>query len=245
MQSSSYSSGSKYWIDGFPELLREWDFDSNGDMSPRDISAGSGRRVWWRCERGPDHLWCAKPNNRSRGAGCPFCTNRRVSITNSLATLFPAIAAEWHRERNGVLTPAAVVAQATRIAWWRCARDERHVWRSGVRDRTRAQSSCPYCTNVRACESNSLRAVHPRVAGEWHPEKNGSLTPASVTPGSSRHVWWQCAECGHAWRASVVNRVSRASGCPACARRARLTVTPPAAPPSHVHLKGRPKLKSG
>src|SRR5580698_2958862 len=140
MQSHSSRAGSKYWLDGFPELVTEWDATGNGGLTPSEVSAGSGRRVWWTCPQGPDHRWRAKPNNRTRGSGCPFCTNRRVSVTNSLETLFPGIAAEWHQVNNGVVTPATIVATSSRMAFWRCLRDEAHVWRASVRDRTRDQS---------------------------------------------------------------------------------------------------------
>jgi len=86
MHVQSSRSGSTYWLDGFPELLNEWDINGNGDLKVGELSAGSGRRVWWTCPRGPDHRWRATPNNRTRGAGCPFCANRRVSVTNALAT---------------------------------------------------------------------------------------------------------------------------------------------------------------
>jgi hypothetical protein len=213
-------SGSRYWLDGFPELLCEWDATSNGDLKPSEVSAGSGRLVWWTCARGPDHRWRAKPNNRTRGAGCPFCSNRRVSVTNALAARFPRIAAEWHESKNGAFTPADVVATSTRVAWWRCRQDGRHEWRTSVRDRTRDHSSCPYCANDRASASNNLLAAQPFVAEEWHSTKNGAETPDQLTPGSSRRVWWRCRTCHHEWRASVANRVLRASGCPACAGRA-------------------------
>lgn len=218
MHSHSSHSGSRYWLDGFPDLALQWDAESNGELAPSQVSAGSGRRVWWTCPRGPDHRWRAKPNNRTRGAGCPFCANRRPSVTNTLATLYPEIAAEWHPEENGASTPADVVATSTRVVWWRCRRGtEGHVWRASVRDRSRDLSSCPFCSNDRVCLSNSLLATHRSVAAEWHPSKNDELAPDEVTPGSARQVWWQCAMCRHDWKASVANRVLRASGCPACA----------------------------
>jgi hypothetical protein len=219
--SSLSKSKSKYWVDGFPELVGEWDGQRNGDLSPADVSAGSGRRVWWICPLGNDHRWRAKPNNRTRGTGCPFCANRRVSITNSLATLFPDIASEWSYESNGTVTPARVVATATRNVWWRCRHDRLHVWRASVRDRTRDLASCPFCSNRRVCASNSLLANQPVIAAEWHPTRNGALAPDRVTAGSAKRVWWRCRACSTSWQASVANRVSRTSGCPACAGRMR------------------------
>jgi hypothetical protein len=212
-------AGSMYWIDGFPELVREWDYERNVGLSPSDLSAGSGQTVWWTCARSPDHRWRAKPNNRTHGTGCPFCANRRVSITNSLAALFPALAAEWHPTRNGAVSPSDIVATSTRVAWWRCRQNEGHEWHATVRDRTRELTSCPYCSNDRVCHSNSLETIHPRVALEWHPTRNESLSAREVTSGSSRRVWWLCPACGHEWRTSVANRVSRASGCPSCSNK--------------------------
>jgi hypothetical protein len=241
MQSHSSRAGSKYWLDGFPNLVLEWDADRNGDLKPCELSAGSGRRVWWTCSRGPDHRWRAKPNNRTRGSGCPFCTNRRVSVTNNLEALFPDVAAEWHKEHNGALTPSAVVAASSRVAWWQCARDGQHVWRASIRDRTRDLSSCPFCSNDRVSASNSLLATHRVVAAEWHPTNNGSLTPEQVTFGSAKRVWWRCRECNHEWQATVANRVLRASRCPACVGRVRVTASKRQddCAPAHVTSRSR------
>jgi len=94
------SGGSRYWVDGFPDLVREWDFERNVGLSPKDLSAGSGQTVWWACPVSPDHRWRANPNNRTHGSGCPFCANRRVSVTNSLAALFPILAGQWHATQS-------------------------------------------------------------------------------------------------------------------------------------------------
>ena len=44
---------------------------------------------------------------------------------------------------------------------------------------------------------NDLATMHPRGRqAQWHPEKNGNLTPQQFLPGSSRSVWWKCRK-GH------------------------------------------------
>jgi hypothetical protein len=211
---------SRYWVSGHPALVREWDADFNGTLTPDSGPAGSGRKIWWTCPRGPDHRWRASPNNRtSGGTGCPFCANRRVSLTNCLATCFPRVAAEWHPAGNGIATPYEVVASTARIVWWRCATDPTHAWRASVRDRTRRQTLCPFCAHRMASPGSSLAKAHAVLSGEWHRTRNGPLSPESVQPGSDRRVWWQCSvEPTHVWRATVANRVLRASGCPDCAR---------------------------
>jgi len=218
----SHADASRYWVSGFPELVAEWDFDRNGALAPDEVSAGSARMIWWRCARGEDHRWRAKPNNRTAGTGCPFCANHRVSTTNSLASRFPIVAAEWHPTRNGATEPAGVVATSARRCWWRCASDPTHEWRAAIRDRTRRFQGCPYCAGRRATEATSLAALHPILAREWHPTRNEALTPDDVTLGSQRRVYWRCAvDPRHEWAASIGNRALRASGCPECARARR------------------------
>lgn len=60
---------------------------------------------------------------------------------------------------------------------------------------------------------NSLANIRPELAGEWS-ERNLPLTPAAVTYGSNRRVWWK-GTCGHEWEASVKSR-SSGEGCPVC-----------------------------
>ena len=64
-------------------------------------------------------------------------------------------------------------------------------------------------------KSNILLFAHPKLAKEWHPYLNDSLTPADVTIGSYKKVWW-LGSCGHEWEAVVKDRV-RGYGCPICA----------------------------
>ncbi len=221
--------GSRYWVSGYPHLVGQWDAERNGTLTPSTVTAGSGRMIWWRCANGPDHVWRAKPNNRTEGAGCPFCANRSVSVTNSLATSAPRIAAEWHSDKNGLARPSDVTATSTRISWWQCSVRAEHQWRAAIRDRTRGDRGCPYCSRRRVSHDRSLAAWHPRIAAEWHPSRNGDLSPRDVAPGSSRRVWWQCADDrDHCWEATVDNRVRRASGCPKCrSRTPRCSAQPP------------------
>lgn len=54
-----------------PHLAREWNTQKNGDLKASDCMPKSGRRVWWKCEKG--HEWEAAISNRSSGTGCPHC----------------------------------------------------------------------------------------------------------------------------------------------------------------------------
>jgi hypothetical protein len=210
--------GSRYTVAGYRHLVREWHPTKNGDLTPWQVSYGSSKRIWWRCGQGADHEWEATVANRTmQGTRCPFCTNKRVSITNALATVQPVIASQWHEEKNGDSTPATVVFTSKQPAWWSCQVAPDHVWAARISDRTVRRKGCPFCAGQRVTASNSLGLVEPRIAAEWHPTRNADVTPADVVAGSERTVWWKCpAGHDHEWQARVVNRTRAGTGCPFC-----------------------------
>jgi hypothetical protein len=208
-------------VSGWPALVAEWHPIRNRRLEPHQVSHGSGRKVWWRCPRGPDHEWRASVNNRVAGkTGCPFCAGRLPSVTNALASQRPDLATQWHPTKNRGLTPDRIVLGSERLVWWKCPVAADHQWAVSPHARSRAGGACPFCIGLRVSTTNSLASLEPRIAREWHPSKNGALTARQVVTGSSRLVWWQCRESpDHEWRASIANRCIRSSGCPFCAGR--------------------------
>lgn len=71
-----------------PELIIEWDYRKNGDLTPDNISAGSPQKVWWRCkECGLE--WQAAINNRAGNAsGCPRCMRHKGTSFPEQALFF-------------------------------------------------------------------------------------------------------------------------------------------------------------
>ena len=74
----------------------------------------------------------------------------------------------------------------------------------------------------------SLAAVMPELAAEWHQTLNGDLTPADVFPGSGKKVWWRCSKCKFEWETKVYRRGKQGRGCLECAvvRRAATQAKP-------------------
>ena len=195
-----------------PDLAAEWHPTKNEGLTPQDVTPKSGKRVWWRCTEG--HEWQALVYNRSNGTGCPHCAQQRaIKGGDTLANRAPDLAAEWHPTLNGDLIPETVMAQSQKKVWWQCK--EGHEWQAIVFNRTNG-TGCPYCAGHRVKKGfNDLATVAPTVAAQWHPTKNGELSPEAVTANSGKKVWWQCKE-GHEWQATINNRTS-GSGCPCCA----------------------------
>ncbi|MBQ6676700.1 MAG: zinc-ribbon domain-containing protein, partial [Clostridia bacterium] len=64
-------------------------------------------------------------------------------------------------------------------------------------------------------ETESLKSEYPEIAKEWHPTKNGDLSPEKVKPKSNKVVWWLCPK-GHEYEQTIDKRTSRGYGCSYC-----------------------------
>jgi len=195
-----------------PNLAKEWHPTKNGNMTPMDVTIGSSKKVWWQCSKG--HEWEVPVRARSRGNGCPYCSGNKVNDENCLQTLNPSLAKEWNPTKNGNLTPKDVTVGSNKKLWWQCSKG--HEWEATVFTRSQ-EHGCPYCFGKKASDENCLQTLNPSLAEEWHPTKNGNLTPRKVRPYSAIKAWWQCSK-GHEWDAAIASR-SQGNGCPVCHRQ--------------------------
>ena len=312
-------------------------------------------KYWWKCDRG--HSFKMTPLHRLiRDQGCPYCRGLKVDETNSLRTIQPKIASEWHSTKNGSLTPDDVTPGSNKKVWWQC--EHGHEWPAIINNRVGKGSKCPFCWNygtsypeillylvikevyaetlnrhkidntefdistpeltlaieydgryyhddeyldaeiskrdarkdakakelgihlIRVKETYdkikphiegenvvvynpngnredrvndflplltqllkpfgldtelklpdnfkekaysmmnqlkleiNLAVEYPEVAAEWHPTKNGTLTPEMVKSQSNKSVWWKCSICGHEWETAISHRTVDGTGCP-------------------------------
>lgn len=198
-----------------PDLAKEWHPSKNGTLTPYKVTSSSGKKVWWKCPKGDDHEWDAVIANRNKGIGCPICSNQRVARSNSLGTVSPDLAKEWHSTKNGNLTPFDVLPSANIIVWWKCPKGDDHEWPAKLNNRYNGKG-CPICSGHRVVYSNCLATLYPEIAEQWHPAKNGKLTPRDVPSGATRKVWWKCPKGDdHEWQATINHR-TQGTGCPKC-----------------------------
>lgn len=128
----------------YPDIAAQWDEEKNGVLHPNNVTAGSNRPVWWRCEKGHSYRTIIAQRVQ-RGDGCPYCANRKVLPGfNDLATAAPLVAKQWHESLNGALTPEMVTAGSHKKAWWQCSYG--HAWKAAIYSRAGVQQcGCPVC----------------------------------------------------------------------------------------------------
>ena len=135
----------------FPQLSSELNEIRSGTTADK-IAPGSAKRLFWNCPTGDtDHIYDASPRERTgsttsgKPTGCPFCSNHRLSKTNSLAATAPGIALEFDEEKNGCKAED-VIAGSPKRYWWKCLR-KGHNWYTSPALRTGKanQTNCPKC----------------------------------------------------------------------------------------------------
>ena len=156
---------------------------------------------------------------------------------------------EWDTEKNEGLTPYDVYPKSDMEVWWKMPYDDpktgKHFdfeWPAKISDRTNGKG-CPYLLGRRKWKGyntdedvylppkrlrkshlfvKNLAETYPELAAQWHPTKNGDLTPECITRGSNRIVWWYLPyddpktgkHFDFEWAAPISSRTRHDNGCP-------------------------------
>jgi len=177
-----------------PEVAIYWLHKKNCGFGPEDFSHGSGVKAWWFCPKGSDHIYQQVISDRvnrngTSSSSCPFCAGVKVSVTNSLASLHPALAKEWVTKLNKS-TPDKVTFGSKRRCWWQCHLG--HTWQAEVYKRT-SGAGCPRCYG----ETTDLRN-YPKVLRQFDRNKNKEIDPYRLTHKTK--AWWRCHRSkDHVW----------------------------------------------
>lgn len=196
-----------------PELALEWDEKLNRPWLPSQVSAGSDREFYWKCQSG--HSYLASVSSRARGRGCKFCKGKSVLAGfNDLETLIPDLASEWDLELNKGLLPSQVRPNSSKKVWWKCK--EGHSFGATVASRSRQKSGCGVCSGATLKEGeNDLKTTHPELARQWDYEANYPDRPESFTRASGKSVYWRCPK-NHPFQSKINARKHPTKGCSVC-----------------------------
>ncbi len=272
----------------YPDVAKEWNYEKNGELKPTDVTAKSGKSVWWKCNEG--HEWKAKILNRTtHNSGCPRCNIEKVNsfceqaVFYYIRQAFPsAINSDYHlgTELDIYIPSIQTAIEYDGEAWHNSEKRVKNDIKKNqicfdnkitlIRIREPKTIRIDNCIVFERYDSttnksldnvirrllqylnvkdivvdvtndsgkileqyatkkynNSLAVCYPEVAEEWHPTKNGELTPDRVNKSTNKIVWW-LGKCGHEWTAPISERAfveriysngrkRKRRGCPYCA----------------------------
>ena len=159
---------------------------------------------------GPSHQ---SSSHQPHGSNQPIGTSQEQGPDISL--LSPVLQRQWVHAKNAHLGNRVIKRYSNKKVWWQCDQcpdGHPHEWEALVNSRS-CGASCPFCTNKRVCQHNSLATKHPDIATEISFRNRG--TAHDYTAGSGKDVLWQCKH-GHEWIASINERTTQKNGCPEC-----------------------------
>ena len=199
-----------------PNLIKEWDYKKNGSLKPTDITAGSNKKIHWRCQFG--HEWIISAKARNSGQNCPYCSNKRVLVGyNDLYTYcfnnhLEDIISEFDEEKND-FKMQDVTPGSNKETWWKCKKG--HSYKTSPKRRVINGSGCGICShNILVKGINDLATTNPEIAKEWDYEKNKE-NPNEVMAGSNIKKYWFICPKGHSYKTTVLGR-KRGTDCPQC-----------------------------
>ena len=126
----------------YPEIVKEWNYEKNQNLSPENVTSQSNKKVWWKCQKG--HEWQSPIYARTYGNNkCPYCSNKKLLIGyNDLETTNPNLIFEWDYSKNTIL-PSEIQKGSHYKAWWKCSKCG-HEWQAMVYSRNNGHG-CPQC----------------------------------------------------------------------------------------------------
>ena len=132
-----------------------------------------------------------------------------------ISLLSPILQRQWDHAKNAHHGNILIKPYTDRKVWWRCDQcphGRPHVWEANIRDRSRG-TLCPFCTNKKVCQHNSLATKHPDIAEEFSDRNQG--TAHDYIAGSAEKVIWRCKQ-GHEFSTAICSRTVNNRGCPEC-----------------------------
>lgn len=109
-------------------LLSEWDYENN-EISPKEISRASKKKVNWICEECGNCYLMAVQSRTLNGSKCRKCSckeahekerKRRIIENGSLEETNPELLEKWNYDKNLNISPKDVSRYSTIKVWWKC-----------------------------------------------------------------------------------------------------------------------------
>jgi rubredoxin len=203
------------------QLLREsglpaadwWDHDLNSPDAYAKSKTLGRTLAWWRCPV-CDHSFSAMPKDLQPEPRCPACAQRRSDERDRMWQMPVASVTELRFAWQDAADASVVLIGDHTPRAWRCPNGHS----PHVRPSLYWEHGCPSCrANSTRKEQKMVSDLQPELSQQWHPTRNGKLSPDKVVWNSRRSIWWLSECCGHEWEETPLARDKyKRLRCPAC-----------------------------
>jgi len=196
-----------------PHLFKEWNFEKNEKLLLDVYEVNKNRciKAWWICSKCNSNFDMLIRERAVRHSNCPYCSGKRINHTNSLGSLRPDLASQWHPTKNGDISPNEVSCSNRKSIWWYCE-NCKGVYPQRI-DVKYNGAGCSICTGKYVTDVNCLSTTNPKLAALLANPTDGY----KYTQSSDQRVDWKCSDCDNILknkRISVINK--QGLKCPKC-----------------------------
>ena len=200
-------------------IMSEWDYSKN-DIDPREVSYGSTKKYWWRCDK--NHSWKASPNSRTlkkngKRNGCPICSGRQVIPGETdFGTKYPQYVPLWDEDKNEKAIFETSSTQGT--VYLIC--NKGHEYSLNVTSIARRKDTNPICTVCSGSKIiegvNDFATHYPDFVQYVDKEKKD---PQEFFYGFKNEIPWKCDK-GHKFNSKISIALKNGQfHCPYCENR--------------------------
>lgn len=205
-----------------PKIASEWDYEKNKDLTPNDVSFGSDKKIWWKCQKG--HSWKEEISYRvdKINRDCPKCKKSTKPKKREKRLFVEVIGIDnlptLDTTKNTLEDIKSLGAHSSKKIHFIC--DKKHHF--AVSPNALIKRKTLYFCNHHDCRPsnvkvgiNDLFTVYPHLEKMWDYDKNKNINPEDISFGSNKIVWWVC-EKGHSLEKAVLNMATESTGCSVC-----------------------------
>ena len=174
-------------------------------VSPYEISAGSGIRVWFKCPVATcnHHEWETAMGEFTRGSRCPFCSIHKTCTCDSTWENNINIKYGWNRSLNKDIDPRTIAQQSGKTFWFNCLKNKHPPFQRKMQDYFRSQS-CPQCITTGSSRKEKIIVrvfeiyLNQASVSQYRTEVgkiDGYFPSANVSVEFHGCFWHGCSKC--------------------------------------------------
>lgn len=195
-----YKSFGYFLIKNFGDDAIDKYWSDKNDKSPFDYWAGSGSKVWIKCQNCDYHDdYLVKCYGFMYGNRCPWCAGKKVHPLDSFAQYNIDRLGDDFLEKywcnDNTVDPWAIAPFANKIkVKIQCQHKYYHQYFVTAADFSTG-IDCPLCNKKRVHPDDSLGGVHPELVSLWSDKNKKSIFEYRVC--SHEKVYWKCESGQH------------------------------------------------
>ena len=182
-------SFAQYIIDIYGQDYLDNIWSDGNAKTPWDYKKCSKQKVWFVCIDDPTHIYHRSIHKQSEGQKCPYCSNRKIDVKNSLGIKYPKSVYLWSDKNEK--SAFEYVPGTHQEVWWKCPDCKHDDFLRSIASSVRLDFRCPTCSKH--------PEINPSII-DLTGIKFGELTVLSYNKEKSfgtKDTFWTCkCECG-------------------------------------------------